>query len=252
MIAAVLVTHNSQGFLPELLASIDRQTLKPDIRLALDDHSTDRTIELLEQSGFTVVGADCVSTEITTRIAQNFVHAVSAAQNMGATQVVLGDHDDIWHPHRIAHQSAFLNQHPSASFVASNGRTPSGTIRTTFPVPENFNELDASDQWKYVAKHSIATGGASAIAPDRLSTIVVPDGWLHDRWWSLRAVREHSMWIDAELVIDYRVTPDQQVGLDTAGQHNGVSWVWHKFRNLPTTLRKMKDIATLLGETKAN
>lgn len=252
MIAAVLVTHNSEGFLPELLSSIDRQTRKPDIKLALDDHSTDRTRDLLEQSGFTVIPADCESTDITTRIAQNFVQAVTAAQNMGATQAVLGDHDDIWHPHRIAHQSAILSKQDSVAFIASNGRTPVGTIRTTFPVPPDFNELDAREQWKYVAKHSIATGGASAIAPDRLSTLAVPDGWLHDRWWSLRAVREHSMWIDAELVIDYRVTPDQQVGLDTAGQHNGVSWVWHKFRNLPTTLRKMKDIATLLGETKAN
>lgn len=252
MIAAVLVTHNSEGFLPELLASIDRQTLKPDIRLALDDHSTDRTRDLLAQSGFTVIGAEGVSTDITTRIAQNFVQAVTAAQNMGATQIVLGDHDDIWHPHRIAHQSTILSRQDRVSFIASNGRTPAGTIRTTFPVPENFNELDAREQWKYVAKHSIATGGACAIAPDRLSTIAVPNGWLHDRWWSLRAVREHCMWIDSELVIDYRVTPGQQVGLDTAGQHSGLSWLWHKFRNLPTTLKKMKDIATLLSETKAN
>ena len=249
MIAAVLVTHNSAVFLPELLASIDRQTLLPDIRLAVDDNSTDTTRDLLERAGFTVLTTDSVSSKITTRIAQNFVHAVTAATERGARIVVFGDHDDLWHPHRIAHQVQLMEAHPTVSMVASNGRTPEGSLRTTFPVPADFNDLDSAAQWKYVAKHSVATGGASAISPHRLSTIAVPNGWLHDRWWSLRAVRENSLWIDPELVIDYRVSPDQQVGLDTAGQHNPVAWVWHKVRSLPTTIRKMKDIAGLLSET---
>lgn len=134
--------------------------------------------------------------------------------------------------------------------LASNGRTPDGSLRTTFPVPENFNQLDLQAQWRYVAKHSIATGGASAIAPNRISTLSVPAGWLHDRWWSLRAVREGSMWVDPELVIDYRVSPDQQVGLDAAGQGNSATWFGRKLRELPMTARKMKDISQLLSDTK--
>ena len=136
--------------------------------------------------------------------------------------------------------------------LASNGSTPTGTLRTTFPIPADFNDLSHGDQWRYVAKHSVATGGACALAPNRLSSLDVPPGWLHDRWWSLRAVREGSLWIDPEIVIDYRVTSQQQVGLDTGGQHNPVAWAWTKVRHLPTTVAKMKDIAKLLDETKAN
>lgn len=250
MIAVVLVTHNSQGFLPELLASIDRQTLQPELKLAVDDNSTDNTRELLTANGFTVIPAQSDESDTTTRIAQNFVQVVTAAGDAGADTVIIGDHDDLWHPHRIKHQSQFLNTHEHVSMLASNGRTPDGSLRTTFPVPENFNELDLQAQWRYVTKHSIATGGASAIAPNRISTLSVPAGWLHDRWWSLRAVREGSMWVDPELVIDYMVSPDQQVGLDTAGQGNSATWFGRKLRELPMTARKMKDISQLLSDTK--
>jgi len=252
MIAVVLVTHNSQRFLPELLASINRQTRKPEIKLAVDDNSTDNTVELLTNNGFTVIPAQSSESDTTTRIAQNFVQVVSAAAEAGAETVILGDHDDLWHPHRVKHQSEFLETHGHVSILASNGRTPNGSLRTTFPVPENFNQLNLQDQWRYVAKHSIATGGASAIAPNRISTLTVPTGWLHDRWWSLRAVREGSMWVDPELVIDYRVSPDQQVGLDAAGQGNNATWFGRKLRNLPTTGRKMKDISQLISDTKTN
>ena len=252
MIAVVLVTHNSQRFLPELLASINRQTRKPDIKLAVDDNSADNTVELLTSNGFTVIPAQSSESDTTTRIAQNFVQVVSAAAEAGAETVIIGDHDDLWHPHRVKHQAEFLETHEHVSMLASNGRTPDGSLRTTFPVPENFNQLDLHDQWRYVAKHSIATGGASAIAPNRISTLIVPTGWLHDRWWSLRAVREGSMWVDPELVIDYRVSPDQQVGLDAAGQGNTASWLGRKLRNLPETGRKMKDISQLISETKTN
>ena len=252
MIAVVLVTHNSQGFLPDLLASIDRQTRKPEIKLAVDDNSTDSTVELLTSNGFTVIPAQSSESDTTTRIAQNFVQVVSAAAEAGAETVIIGDHDDLWHPHRVKHQAEFLETHEHVSMLASNGRTPDGSLRTAFPVPENFNQLDLHDQWRYVAKHSIATGGASAIAPNRISTLIVPTGWLHDRWWSLRAVREGSMWVDPELVIDYRVSPDQQVGLDAAGQGNTASWLGRKLRNLPETGRKMKDISQLMSDTKTN
>jgi glycosyltransferase involved in cell wall biosynthesis len=238
--------------LPELLASINRQTRKPDIKLAVDDNSADNTVELLTSNGFTVIPAQSSESDTTTRIAQNFVQVVSAAAEAGAETVIIGDHDDLWHPHRVKHQAEFLETHEHVSMLASNGRTPDGSLRTAFPVPENFNQLDLHDQWRYVAKHSIATGGASAIAPNRISTLIVPTGWLHDRWWSLRAVREGSMWVDPELVIDYRVSPDQQVGLDAAGQGNTASWLGRKLRNLPETGRKMKDISQLMSDTKTN
>lgn len=251
MIAALLVTHNSGDVITGTLTSIEQQTQQPEIRIAIDDNSTDNTPQLLRENGFTVIAAITSSSDTTTRIAQNFVQGVIAAQELGATVVILGDHDDTWHPHRIAHQVAVLAAHPDTAFLASDGAiTQTSTLRSTFPVPAQFNEWNRDQQWRYTAKHSIATGGASAIMPRNISTLAVPAGWLHDRWWSLRAVREHVMLTDPKIVIDYRISDKQQVGLDTAGQHNSLTRVLSKLTNIPLTLNKMKDITALMAENR--
>lgn len=206
-------------------------------------------MEILEQHAINVYPATTTSTDITTRIAQNFVQGVEIAQELGADIVILGDHDDIWHPHRVRHQVEELEKNPSVALLASDGKvSETTTLRTTFPVPADFNDWDRDRKWRYVAKRSIATGGASALVPRNLSTIEVPAGWLHDRWWSLRAVRENRMWVDSTPVIDYRLSESQQVGLETHGQGNPVTRVIHKVTHLPQTVRKMKDISGLLAE----
>lgn len=249
MIAVVIVTHNSRKFLEETLNSIEAQSQQPGLKVAVDDNSVDNTQQLLSDHGFTVVAATTPSKDTTTRIAQNFVQGVTAAQELGATTVVLGDHDDTWHPHRIAHQIAQLTAHPTTALLASDGAiTPTTTLRSTFPVPSDFNDWDRDHQWSYTAKHSIATGGASALIPANLSTLAIPDGWLHDRWWSLRAVRESAMRTDQTIVIDYRLSGGQQVGLDTRGQGNPVARILHKLQDIPLNVKKMKDIAQLLSD----
>ena len=248
MIAAVLVTHNSGDLISETLKSIAQQTKQPDLRIAIDDHSTDNTKSILSEHGFIVVDATTTRKDTTTRIAQNFVQGVKAAQELGATIVILGDHDDTWHPTRVDHQVLMLEQNPATALLASDGETtPGETLRTTFPVPSGFNNWDRKAQWRYTAKHSIATGGAAALVPANLSTIEVPDGWLHDRWWSLRAVHEGVMSVDTTRVINYRLSETQQVGLNTQGQHNPVSRIMNRLSNIPLTLKKMRDISTMLG-----
>lgn len=249
MIAALVVTHNSEIFLGQTLSSILQQTQLPDLFIAVDDNSSDATVSILHEHGFTVLPAATTATDITTRIAQNFVQGVKAAQDQGASILILGDHDDIWYSDRVKHQVEVLARKPGTALLASDGKvSETTTIRTTFPVPADFNDWDRDRKWRYVAKRSIATGGASALVPEKLSTIDVPAGWLHDRWWSLRAVRESSMWVDPTPVIDYHLSESQQVGLETHGQDNPVKRVVHKIRHFPQTIRKMKDISGLLAE----
>ena len=249
MIAVLLVTHNSEDFITDTLTSITNQSQQPDIKIAVDDHSTDETQKLLLRHGFTVIKSHSTSGDTTTRIAQNFVQGVNAAKEAGAMTVILGDHDDTWHPDRIKHQVSELTNHPRTAFLASDGKvTDTTTLRSTFPVPSDFNDRDQNAQWKYTAKHSIATGGASALVPSNFTTLEVPEGWLHDRWWSLRAVHERSMRVDPTIVIDYRITGTQQVGLNTRGQRNPVTRLIHQTTTIPLTLKKMRDISALLSE----
>jgi glycosyltransferase involved in cell wall biosynthesis len=257
VIAAVLVTHDSERWLKATLDSIANQTRKPDRIIVIDDNSTDGTERILSEYNITPIKASTTATETITRIAQNFQQGIREAKN--ADIVVLGDHDDIWHPTRVERQAALLkgsntNANTSILMVASDGTlvdetgTPiGGTLRTTFPVAANWNELPADQQLKYALKHSLATGGASAIKPRYFAEQEIPEGWLHDRWWSLLATVRLGMLIDWESVIDYRVQGDQQVGLDTGTQAMGSAQkATSRAANLKLSMRKAKDLSTTL------
>jgi len=252
-VAVVLVTHDSAAVIDSTLDSIAEQTQKPELLIAVDDNSRDASVGVLERGGFVTVRATSTNVNVVSRIAQNFVQGVRAAAAAGAEIVVLGDHDDIWHANRIEHQVDVLNRSGTAATVASDGllidefgAAVPGTLRQTFPVPVDLMEWPRRKQWSFALRHSLATGGASAIRLSALDDWSVPEGWLHDRWWSLEALRNQALLIDPTPVIDYRVLADQQVGLDTAGQESPIRWSRNKLRTLGRTGRRAADLTRLM------
>ena len=242
----VIVTHNSQEFLPELLASISNQTQKLDQLIVIDDRSTDKTTSILSEHGIILTRAISVATHITTRIAQNFQQGVSQAPPNSV--VILGDHDDVWRPDRVEHQVSAFERTPLLAMLASDGQVNEiETLRTTFPIPVNWFAMSKKKQFTYALRHSIATGGASAIKPANFKDINVPEGWLHDRWWSLAATAQGRMALDTKIVIDYRITPEQQVGLDTANQGaDRLAWLSGHARSAGVSAVKASEIMKLV------
>ena len=122
-----------------------------------------------------------------------------------------------------------------------------GTLRSTFPVAADWNDLPADQQLTYALKHSLATGGASALRPHYFAEQEIPQGWLHDRWWSLLATVRLGMLVDSESVIDYRVQGDQQVGLDTGTQAMSAgNKAKARAKNLGTSMNKAKNLNKIL------
>ena len=243
-VVGVLVTHNSQAFLSELLDSIDAQTQQLDQLVVIDDNSTDSTRNILSQRGITAIRSTSTATDLSTRVASNFLQGVSNAPP--GSIVILADHDDVWLPNRVQHQSKLMRASPNAAMLASDGNISTGqTLRSTFPVPEKWGALTKRQQFTYALKHSIATGGASAIRPGKLPT-TIPSGWLHDRWWSLAAISENAMVLDTEPVINYRITSGQQIGLNTQAQgRNTKTWLTHHGRNTGRSIKRSLDLALL-------
>jgi glycosyltransferase involved in cell wall biosynthesis len=256
--AAVLVTHDAEPFIAATITSVLRQTQLPDLIVIIDDASTDATLAVAQDAlsagevPVTVVAASTQASDVLTRIAQNFMQGVRAAQEQGADVVVLGDHDDLWHAGRVEHQVRVLEQHPRALLVASDGTLlregdpTDATLRDTFPVPVVFNDWRASQQFGYTVRHSVATGGACAIRPNGFQHFDVPEGWLHDRWWSLAAAAHHALVIDPTPVIDYRISSGQQIGLETAAQGGGAGErAVHFVRNLRRSVQRTIDLVPL-------
>ena len=250
-VAALLVTHDSQRWIEATLSSIAGQERQPDAIVVVDDHSTDRTVAMCREltGGRAVVhAATSRATDLRSRIAQNFQQGVRACA--GNDVVVLGDHDDIWLPTRVEHQCAVLEAWPQAAMVASDGRlvdeqgvAVGGTLRDEFPVPAGFAGMTPAARMRTVLRHLVATGGASALRPAMFAPLEIPEGWYHDRWWSLVATAREAMVIDDEVVIDYRLSSGQEVGLASGSVHSsGIGRVVGALSRIGPSVRKLADI----------
>jgi hypothetical protein len=130
--------------------------------------------------------------------------------------------------------------------IDEHGAAMPGTIRSTFAIPGDFNDQPIRRQSTYAVRHSIATGGACALRPAAMTDWSIPAGWLHDRWWSLAAVRMGRFEADPTPVIDYRVTSNQQVGLHLAHQDAGIRWFRRKARKATQSAKRARDLSRLI------
>jgi len=232
-VGALLVTHNSGSHIDQTLASIQEQTLQPDVVLVVDDNSHDDTVARIEQwarsfeqSGgqFLFQRSTATSTRGLSRIAANFSQGVRA---LGSVDLVaLADHDDLWLDDRLQRQVALMTQMPHCSMLASNSwiDDTADTLFDVFDIPEDLGAASAADVLRFAIRRSVATGGASMIRPHRLidsDALVPPAGWLHDRWWSLVAAAQGSLCVSGKPVIRYRLSQAQAVGLDRGRQASG-------------------------------
>ena len=231
-IGVALVTHDSEGVLVQTLESIEQQSMPVTHIRVVDDASTDSTIDILTRwchdmrsrgVDATFVAATSTDSNTITRTAQNFTQAVRALE--GCDLVALADHDDIWLPDRIQTQATLMDRHSDTLMLASNGSISGEpgpqTLFEAFDVPIDLTERMCVDVARFVIRQSVATGSASMVRPGLLTALpnfTPPEGWLHDRWWSILAASRCGLRIDETPVIDYRVTSTQQVGLDRRRQ----------------------------------
>ena len=253
-VAAVLVTSNSERWLEPTLASVRDQDRPADEIVIVDDASSDGTRAVIDRvlgERARVVASRARSTDKASRIAANFRQGLQEVRDCGIA--VLGDHDDVWHPHRIAHQVKVLDVWRDIELLASDGRLVDvdgapvpGSLRTAFPVPADFNEMSPALQVRTVIRRSVATGGASAVRPEAFADVEIPPGWLHDRWWSLVAAARESLRVDVDAVIDYRVSPEQEVGLDRGHQaRSAVQRLRTGLASAGSTMSRIRDLQGL-------
>jgi glycosyltransferase involved in cell wall biosynthesis len=107
----VIPTYNQPDFLAEALESVFAQTFRDFEVVVVDDGSTDDTPARLRACAGRV------------RVVRQPNAGVGAARNRGIAEargrwVALLDHDDLWHPEKLAAQVAFMRAHPECSAVS--------------------------------------------------------------------------------------------------------------------------------------
>lgn len=112
MISVVVPSFNRKDFLREALGSVREQTLSPSEMIVVDDGSSDGT-EAMCRAEF-----------------PNFAYifqankGVAAARNTGIRAasgewIAFLDSDDLWLPHKLEEQQAYLQAHPEADILQS-------------------------------------------------------------------------------------------------------------------------------------
>ena len=147
-IAVLLATYNGRTWLADQVDSILNQTDVDVHIIALDDGSTDGTVEWLAERAEREPRLTVLPTESASgSSAANFFRLVERADVSNADYVAFADQDDLWRPRKLVSQVAQL-QDRSASGVSSSvmSFTPDGTqtlIRKDFPQRE-FDYLTES------------------------------------------------------------------------------------------------------------
>jgi glycosyltransferase involved in cell wall biosynthesis len=255
-VAAVVVTHDSERWIEQTLASIADQGRPADVIVVIDDASTDRTRELVARTlgdQVRIVASTSTAADRVDRIAHNFRQGLREC--LDCDVAILGDHDDLWHHNRIGHQAGVLEARSDTTMLASNGRLvdeedqpTGGTLRDAFPIHVDLDAVDPAARMRAVLRRSVATGGASAVRPSAFANVEIPAGWLHDRWWSILATSREQLLVDDEVVIDYRVTAGQEVGLDSGHQQRSTAArAVAALTGLGRTTGRLRDLRRLAG-----
>lgn len=127
----LLPCYNAAAALDEALDSLARQTLADFEVIAVDDGSTDATLQILQRRAMA---------EPRLKLLSGPHQGIVAALNRGLAQcsapyVARMDADDCAHPQRLEKQAAFLNAHPEIGVVSCRvAGFPSDQMRQGFSV----------------------------------------------------------------------------------------------------------------------
>jgi hypothetical protein len=122
LVSLIIPTYNAELFVDEAIRSVLGQTYRPVEILAVDDGSTDRTVEKLREFGPRL------------RLLQQSHSGAGAARNVGLTHatgryIAFLDADDTWPPAKLSRQMDILQKDPTCDLLfghVQHFRTTSG------------------------------------------------------------------------------------------------------------------------------
>ncbi len=141
-VSVLMPCYNAAGTLRQALESLAQQTFADFELIAVNDGSTDGTLEILQ---------DWASGDKRLRLIGQDHEGIVGALNAGlkacqAAYIARMDADDLSHPERLARQVAFLEEHPETAVVGCRVRGyPPGEVREGFSIYLNWQNSLLTD-----------------------------------------------------------------------------------------------------------
>ena len=226
-ISIALCTYNGARFLPEQLESILKQTRPPDEIVAVDDRSSDDTLQILRDfAGGAPFPMRVEANPENLGVTRNFEKAIGLC---AGDIIALCDQDDIWEPGKLAAIEQVFRDQPKTALVFSDAQIVDDTGKSVgyrlWPAAafgdEQKAQVRTGKAFDALAKYNFITGCTMAFrAPMReIAFPTPPDAFaIHDGWIALvTAALADIAFIDQPLV-RYRQHASQQIGVDAPGQ----------------------------------
>ncbi len=202
-VSVVIPVYNVERFVRQAVQSVLDQTYRDFELLAIDDRSPDLSIDI------------CRSFH--DRRLQIIQHrenrGLAGARNTGVRNaageyIAFLDSDDAWHPRKLEHHVAHLDQNPEVgiSFSRSRFMSPTGELVKYYQMPI----LTGIDTAHCLCRNPVGNGSAPVIRRATLQAIRYRDdryGEMEDRYFDedLRQSEDIECWIRILLSSDYRM-----------------------------------------------
>jgi glycosyltransferase involved in cell wall biosynthesis len=223
-ISVALCTYNGEKYLSEQLASLSIQDRVIDELVIVDDASTDLTPKiLLDFMPTAPMPIQFYSNQSRLGPTKNFQEAI---RRCTGDIIFLCDQDDHWHPNKIRRfLREFENDQIALAFsdakiIRADG-SPTGKKfwHSIWFTPAEQSRIRAGDPVPVLLRHSIAAGSMLAFRSKYLPLLLpFPDlPRSHDIWITLLIAAVAKISPIPEPLIDYRIHPDNQIGLPQNG-----------------------------------
>jgi hypothetical protein len=223
-VSIALCTCNGERYLRQQLHSIAQQTRLPYELVVCDDVSTDSTRRIVEEFA---------------RSASFPVRFFRNAARLGSTKnyeqaiglcagdlIALCDQDDIWLPEKLAHQVDLIEREPMLGGVFSDaqliddrsikiGKQLWASISFSPRKQKQFCNGKSAD---VLLRGNVVTGPTLMFRADlRPLLMPIPESWYEDAWIALMLALHSRLAPIPTSLIQYRIHPDQQVGVESLG-----------------------------------
>jgi glycosyltransferase involved in cell wall biosynthesis len=257
-ISVALCTYNGERFLPEQLASIERQTRLPDELVVCDDGSTDRTMTIVREfAGSASYPVRVFENERNLGSAANFERAIRLCDG---DLIALTDQDDIWYPLRLQRSEQEFTDHPDAGLIFSDA-----------DLIDDKSELLGESLWQRLGffgkrKHDVLAGQYVVLAKYRFVTgatmmfratlrdrcLPIGAGWIHDEWIAMMVAAFADLRPIDQPLIRYRIHGSQQVGFTNKFEQRaqGNSRAEKHWGRLAESVKELQQMCDVLSAMK--
>ncbi len=198
MISVCIATYNGEAFVLEQLQSILKQLGSDDEVIISDDHSNDRTLELirgLNDSRITVM-----LNSLENGYTRNFENALLHSKG---DIIFLADQDDVWADNKV---QVVLQALESSDFVVSDAAITDGQLQVTFPSHFERNNTQQGFWTNFLKTRYI--GACMAFRRPVLETALPfpkkQKYCAHDYWIAVVAERFYTVKLIHEPLVLYR------------------------------------------------